>query len=122
MVDSPLKLVLNYSMPALLIVLAVGLVILNVAMCLHIVSNPEGAAAVFDGRSNWLTLMLYRSVLCFSRWDFERDLAPGTPFPALVRNCRRRAVGRLQLFAAGAVMFVLVTVITGHLPRFTTHM
>ena len=65
--DSPLKLVLNYSMPALLIALAVALVTLNVAMCVLILSNPEGAAAVFAGQGNVFTLMLYRSVLCFSR-------------------------------------------------------
>lgn len=93
-----------------------GLIVLNVAVCVAVVLNPEDAASVFAARRNWLALTLYYSTLSFSYMDPQRDLAADTPFPTLVRNCRRRAVGRLQLFFAGAVLLAVVTISTGHAP------
>jgi hypothetical protein len=104
-----------------LIALVVGLITLNVVMCLQVIVNPEAAASVFDGQRNRLTEMLYCSALAFGRYDCESDLASGTPFPALVRNCRRRAIGRLRLLFAGLVVLVFVSIITGHVPAFTSH-
>lgn len=121
MVDSPLNLVLNEGMAPSVIAVVVGLIALNVGVCLFVFASPEAAASVFAGRGNWLTLMLYRSALAFGRYDWEKDLDPGTPFPALVRNCRRRAIGRLWLFVVGAVILVLVSAMSGHLPQFTPH-
>lgn len=92
-----------------------GLVVLNIAVCVSVLARPEDAASVFAERNNPLTLALYYSVLSMSRMDGQRDLAAGTPFPALVRNCRRRAVRRLQLFCAGA-MVMAVLIMTGHAP------
>jgi hypothetical protein len=119
--DRRLDLVLNDSMSPWLIALVVGLITLNVVMCLQVIVNPEAAASAFDGQGNRLTEMLYCSALAFGRYDCEPDLASGTPFPALVRNCRRRAIGRLQLFFAGLVVLVFVSIITGHVPAFTSH-
>ena len=118
--DSPLDLVLNDSMSPWVIALAVGLITLNVVICRYVIANPEAAASVFDGRGNRVMEMVYRSVLALGRYDGECDLARGTPFPALVRNCRRRAIGRLQLFLAGLVVFVLVVIVTGYVPAFTS--
>ena len=92
-----------------------GLVVLNIAICVSVVAKPEDAASVFAERNNALTLAMYYSVLSMSRMDGQCDLAPGTPFPTLVRNCRRRAVRRLQLFFAGAMIMVLM-IATGHMP------
>ncbi len=106
-----------------LIAVFVALVALSVVTCAFIAANPETAASVIAGRSgNWLTLLLFRSVLYFSTTDVEPDLAPGTPFPDLVRNCRRRAIGRLQLFIVAVVILVLVSVMNGHVPRITLRM
>lgn len=99
----------------------VGLLTLNIGICLFVIASPEAAASVFAGRGNWLTLAMYRSALAFGRWDNENDLAPGKPFPALVRSCRRRAITRIWLFVAGVVILVLLSTLNGHLPRFTPH-
>ncbi|HKU67602.1 MAG TPA: hypothetical protein VJP85_07500 [Candidatus Baltobacteraceae bacterium] len=100
----------------LVLAVGVGLIVLNVVVCVAVVVNPEDAASVLAKRSNWLALGLYYSVLSFSYMDPQRDLASSTPFPALVQNCRRRALRRLQLFFAGAVIIVLVSISNGHAP------
>lgn len=112
---------LNEGMSPPVITVVVALVALNVVMCLFVVANPEAAATVFAGRGNWFTLALYSSVLAFGRYDTERDLAAGIPFSVLVVNCRRRAIRRLQLLLVGVVIVALVSVINGHMPRFTAH-
>ena len=96
-------------------VVAVGasLIVLNVVMCLAIVANPEAAASVFAGPANLPTVLLYRSVLAFGRYDSEADLNPGTPFAVLVQNCRRRAMRRLQLLLVGVVILVVVSASKG---------
>jgi len=100
---------------AVWVAIFVGLVVLNIAICVSVVAKPEDAASVIAERKNPLTLALYYSVLSMSRMDPQSDLAPSTPFPALVRNCRRRAVRRLQLFFGGAVVLALF-IVTGHTP------
>lgn len=121
MVDSPLNLVLNGGMAPSVIAIVVGFFALNIGTCLFVMASPETAASVFARPHNFFILTLYRSALAFGRWDWEYDLDPGTPFPALVRNCRRRAMGRLWLFVVGVVVLVLVSAMSGHLPVFTPH-
>lgn len=102
---------------AVWVAILAGVVVLNIVICVSILANPEDAASVFAERKNVPMLAIYYTALTLSTADGMRGLAAGTPFPTLVRNCRNRAMRRLQLFFVAAVVMI-VMVATGHAPVF----
>lgn len=92
-----------------------GVLVLNIVICVSVVANPEDAASVFAERKNLPMLAIYYTALTLSRFDSLQGLAAGTPFPTLVRNCRNRAMRRLQLFLLGVVVMAIL-IVTGHTP------
>lgn len=100
---------------AVWVAILAGVVVASMVICVSIVLKPEDAASVLAERKNLPMVAIYYTVLTLSRTDSMRGLAADTPFPILVRNCRNRAMRRLQLFAFAA-MVMMILIVTGHTP------